>query len=138
MKTSMARAAVASVLLALGSQVGAESGLKPQTSAEGGVTVRATPLAVGDADAIWRFQLSLDTHTVNLTQDLTQLAVLVDPSGKSYPATAWDGDPPGSHHRQGVLSFDPIKPRPAAVTLRIRGIGATPERNFSWSLDGAK
>jgi hypothetical protein len=59
------------------------------------------------------------------------VAALADSAGREYRAIAWEGDPPGGHHRKGILKFEPIKPAPGSVTLKIRRIGAA-ERTFSW------
>jgi hypothetical protein len=59
------------------------------------------------------------------------VAALADSAGREYRAIAWEGDPPGSHHRKGILKFEPIKPAPTSVMLKIRRIGVA-ERTFSW------
>lgn len=60
--------------------------------------------------------------------------MLVDASGKQYRPLAWEGDPPGGHHRKGVLVFESIDPPPRSVTLKLRRIGSVPERSFTWTL----
>ncbi len=100
----------------------------------GGVTVRAKPAAVtGDAKT-WTFEIRMDTHSQDLSDDLVRSAVLVDDAGKPYAALGWDGMPPGGHHRKGVLSFAPIKPPPAAIELQIQRAGESAPRRFRWPL----
>lgn len=108
--------------------------LATQTNREGVVTIKVTPQAVSASAASWRFEVVLDTHSASLTQDLRDVAVLSDGAGGEYPPTAWEGDPPGGHHRKGVLVFAPISPMPVSLTLKIRGIAGVPERIFAWTV----
>jgi hypothetical protein len=59
---------------------------------------------------------------------------LVDAQGKQYLSLAWDGTPPGGHHRRGVLRFKPLAQLPSALELRINGIGGGNARVFHWQL----
>ena len=106
-----------------------------QMSNEGGVVVRVTPGRFAPDAATWDFEVVFETHTVQLTGDPAQFTVLLDPQGQAHAPLRWDGDPPGSHHRKGVLRFKPLRPAPASVTLKIRGVGGVPERTFTWSVD---
>lgn len=99
-----------------------------------GVTVRAKPADLAIEAKAWTFELRLDTHSQDLTDDLVRASVLIDDAGKQYAALAWDGMPPGGHHRKGVLSFAPIRPLPAAVELRIQRPGEPAPRRFRWPL----
>ena len=107
-----------------------------QTSNAGGVVVRVTPARLAPEAATWDFQVVFETHTAQLTGDPAQFAVLLDPQGRTHPALRWDGDPPGGHHRKGVLRFEPLRPAPASITLKLRGVGGVPERVFTWSIAG--
>lgn len=108
--------------------------LKEISTQGGGVTVRAKPAEMaGDAKA-WTFEIRMDTHSQDLSDDLVRSAVLVDDAGKPYAALGWDGMPPGGHHRKGVLSFAPIKPPPAAIELQIQRAGESAPRRFRWHL----
>jgi hypothetical protein len=104
----------------------------PQTSNEGGVVVRVTPGRFAPGAATWDFEVVFETHTVQLTGDPAQFTVLLDPQGQAHAPLRWDGDPPGSHHRKGVLRFKPLRPAPGTVTLKIRGVGGVSERAFTW------
>ena len=66
--------------------------------------------------------------------DPTKSAVLLDPSANSYLPVAWEGAGPGVHHREGVLRFKPIVPRPASVELRIQRADETTPHAFRWPL----
>ena len=46
----------------------------------------------------------------------------------------WEGDPPGGHHRKGVLKFDAVNPRPQDIELRITRAGEPKPRSFRWQL----
>jgi len=99
-----------------------------------GVTVRAKPADLAPDAKVWTFEIRLDTHSQDLSDDLVRGAVLVDDAGKQYTALAWDGMPPGGHHRKGSLSFAPIRPLPAAIELQIQRPGEPAPRRFRWPL----
>lgn len=117
-----------------GNAFGAPSGLTEQTSREGGVTVKVTPRNLEPGAANWDFAVVLETHTQPLDQDLTKAAVLVDAQGKPHAPLAWEGSPPGGHHRRGLLRFRPLAGNPAAVELRLHDIGGVATRTFRWQL----
>lgn len=124
---------VAALLLAaLPAAAAAE--LKEVSTQGGGVTVRAKPADVANDAKAWTFEIRLDTHSQDLSDDLVRTAVLVDDAGKQYTALAWDGMPPGGHHRKGVLSFAPVRPLPAAIELQIQRPGEAAPRRFRWPL----
>jgi hypothetical protein len=76
----------------------------------------------------------MDTHTKPLNDNIAEISVLVDDAGKRSTPVAWQGDPPGGHHRKGVLRFAAPTDMPAAVELRIGGIGGAGTRSFRWEL----
>jgi hypothetical protein len=119
--------ALIALVVALGAVAAA-----PQTSNQGGVVVRVTPGRFAPDAATWDFEVVFETHTAPLTGDPAQFTVLIDPQGRAHAPLRWDGDPPGGHHRKGVLRFKALQPAPASVTLKIRGIGGVPERAFTW------
>ena len=47
---------------------------------------------------------------------------------------AWQGDPPGGHHRRGVLRFKALAPAPAALELRLQRAGEPSPRVFRWQV----
>ncbi|MCK6427610.1 MAG: hypothetical protein L6Q72_00770 [Burkholderiaceae bacterium] len=105
-----------------------------QTSRGGGVTVSVTPKDLAAGARRWDFEIVFDTHTVDLNHDVVKSAALIDAAGGRHAPLAWEGDPPGGHHRKGVLSFRPLG-AVDEITLRIRDVGM-PERVFRWSLKG--
>jgi len=96
--------------------------------------VVVTPKAVGPSVKVWEFEVVMDTHTKPLSENLSQVAVLVDDTGRRYIPAAWQGDPPGGHHRKGVLQFTAPAETPKAVELQIDGVGGASVRTFRWDL----
>lgn len=109
----------------------AQSNLEIKRDEQGQVTVKVTPLALTGSQ--WKFNIVMDTHSVELDQDMTRSVVLYDDQGREYKPTRWDG-PSGGHHREGVLIFQPLNPAPAVIELKMRDIGGVPERSFQWDL----
>jgi hypothetical protein len=87
-----------------------------------------------DPNTVWEFEVVMDTHTKPLNENLDQAAVLMDEAGQRYAPVAWVGDPPGGHHRKGVLRFSAPTRMPKSVELQIRGIGGGGTRTFRWEL----
>jgi len=94
------------------------------------VTVIVTPIDILSQSKEWKFYIDMNTHSVELDQDMIKVAVLIDDSGKEYKPIAWEG-PTGGHHREGVLKFNQITPIPKYVELKISGIGVV-VRSFTW------
>ena len=97
------------------------------------ITVTVTPILLGEKSGDWKFDVVMDTHSVELDQDMTKVAILIDEQGKEYKARSWDGSPTGGHHREGVLTFSKITPTPKSVKLKIFDIGGV-VRAFNWQL----
>lgn len=100
---------------------------------QGEVGVEVKPLKL-DAGEPLQFEISLETHSVELDDDLTQQALLYDEQSHFYKPLGWDGAPAGGHHRSGILIFAPLNTRPEFLELRIKDIGDIPVRSFKWSL----
>ena len=98
------------------------------------VTVAVTPVELGKNVGTWKFNIVFDTHSGSLDDDMLTVAALVDDRGNTYQPKTWEGAGPGGHHREGVLSFDAIRPAPSVVELIIRNVGGISERSFTWSL----
>lgn len=103
-----------------------------KTDEQANVTVVVTPLNLSSQSAEWKFDIGMNTHSVELDQDMTKSAVLIDDQGKEYKPTNWEG-PVGGHHREGVLTFSRVTPIPKSVELKISDIGGV-VRTFSWQL----
>ena len=106
-----------------------------QTDDQAGVTIVVTPLDLAPESSEWKFDVGINTHSVELDQDMTKIVVLTDDQGKEYKPVRWDGAPPGGHHREGVLAFSAIRPAPRLVGLTIRDIGGIPARSLQWDLE---
>jgi len=98
------------------------------------VRVVVTPKELGPGVTVWKFEVVMDTHTKPLNENLAQVAVLVDGAGRRYVPEAWQGDPPGGHHRKGVLRFLAPAEMPKSIELQISGIGGVDTRTFRWEL----
>lgn len=120
------------IALALVGGLHAAQVLPPQTSEQSAVTVKVTPRNLqGD---YWEFEVVFDTHSQELADDLLKTAVLVTADGTQIAPAQWRGDPPGGHHRKGVLRFKALKPPPGTVHLRVSRPGEPKPRSFKWSL----
>ena len=108
--------------------------LAAQKSKTGGVTVTVKPRDLSGEARGWVFEIVLETHVQDLSDDLTKTAVLVDGAGRQTIPTGWQGDGPGGHHRKGLLSFAPLSPQVDAVELHIRRAGESAPRSFRWKL----
>lgn len=127
-------ACLALVLVSLGCSVGEKGNPLTQTSSEGPVTVAVTPKQLAASADTWEFEIALNTHSVELDHDLTQISTLTGSDGQSYGPGVWQGDGPSGHHRSGVLRFQVPATAPEAVDLTIRGVGGVAERRFRWSV----
>lgn len=107
-----------------------QKNFESQTNNEGAVTVMVLPKTVSESG--WEFEITLDTHSGALNEDMTAVAVLVDGAGKEHAPLAWEGDSAGGHHRAGILKFKALAQKPEMIKLVIRGIGDIPERVFTW------
>lgn len=113
-------------------QLPAAAGLDTQTSDAGRVVVDVTPRSLsGDA---WTFDVALNTHSVNLDYDLTQISALRCDQGQEFAPVAWEGAGPGGHHRSGVLQFAALDHPTSFVELVVRDVAGTPERVFHWEM----
>ncbi|MBI2086128.1 hypothetical protein HYT74_02185 [Candidatus Daviesbacteria bacterium] len=104
-----------------------DSSLETKESNDGPVSVTVTPKG-------WDFDITLNTHSEELSEDLVAVSELVDDQGKSYKPVSWEGSPPGGHHRNGVLKFNPISPKPKSLELKIKNVAGVVERSFKWDL----
>ncbi|MEX1248471.1 MAG: hypothetical protein WEA61_08305 [Anaerolineales bacterium] len=105
--------------------------------AQGPVTILVTPLALSTESETLDFEISLDTHSVDLTMDLTALASLSTDTGLTIDASTWNGLT-GGHHISGILSFPAriggqrLLDGVHRITLTIQDIDGA-DRAFTWS-----
>lgn len=110
----------------------AASSMAPQATTESAVTVKVTPKNL--QGQTWEFDVTFDTHTQALNDDLSKTAALIASNGKQFSPVSWTADPPGGHHRKGVLRFNALTPPPSVVELRITRPGESKPRSFKWEL----
>jgi len=72
----------------------ATSGLAPQTIEGGSVAVQVTPWAF-QLGAPLEFDIAMNTHSVDLADDMLKAVILRDDQGTEYASTAWDGPTAG-------------------------------------------
>jgi len=104
---------------------------------QGSVDFSVTPLNLGGPGEALEFDVSMNTHSVDLSWDLASLSTLSTDTGLTVGGLAW---PVASgHHVSGVLTFPtavdgvPLIEGASELTLIIRDAAAA-ERVFSWWL----
>ena len=103
---------------------------------QGMVTVEVTPLNLGMPGDSLVFEVSMNTHSVDLSMDLAQLATLTTDTGLAIRASVWDA-PRGGHHVSGNLIFPasmnglPVLDGASKISLEIREVDAS-LRTFAW------
>ncbi len=102
---------------------------------QGSVIIEAQPVELSKTATVWKFKVAMNTHSVELDQDMVLASALADNTGIESKAISWEGDPGGGHHREGILSFKPIVPWPKSLELRVKNVGAVSERIFKWDLN---
>ncbi len=110
-----------------------------RTDQQGAVIVEVTPLNLDQPGQTLDFQVSMNTHSVDLSMDLATLATLATDAGLQVQAITWDG-PLGGHHVSGILSFPAtaegksLLEGSSELTLTIRSVDAE-ARIFIWSMN---
>ena len=121
-------------LVGMSQSLGVAASHTTRTDSGGGVTVKATLLDSKTSGEV-RFQVVLDTHSVNLDgYDLKSLSVLRDEAGNTYPPTAVENKGSG-HHRQSTVVFSKVAPSTKRVELVIKNVAGVKERLFRWELE---
>lgn len=107
---------------------------KSKSNREAMVSVEVKPVQLTPGQPA-RFEVKMNTHSVELDQDMVVVSTLVDDNGTTYQPLEWNGSGPSGHHRSGTLIFPNLKGTPKSVTLVIRGIANVPERVFEWKIE---
>lgn len=156
--TRLARPAI--LALAAMAAIGACSGAQPPpttppASAPASTTPSTTPEPAGSMTrtseggqvtvvAVWpgpdagaAFDITLDTHSVDLDAlDLAD-AILRNDRGETLTARPWAA-PKGGHHREGALTFDgdsvSFLDGATWIELVLTGVGDAPERTLRWEV----
>jgi hypothetical protein len=102
-----------------------------QTSEFGGVKITVEPVGLAAGTPSLDFEITLETHTRSLDDDLVRTATLIA-DGRPCRVLGWDGSRPGGHHRKGVLRFRGVSPPPRMLELRIQRPDETRPRVFRW------
>ncbi|MDO9122194.1 MAG: hypothetical protein Q7U31_10435 [Anaerolineaceae bacterium] len=107
-----------------------------QSDSQGAISVEITPENLKTIGDTMVFDVSLNTHSIDLSMDLAQLSTLTTDTGKVIQATNWDATR-GGHHVSGKLVFntvldgnnllDGVK----SFTITINSLDV-PSRQFSW------
>ena len=111
-----------------------------KSDGQGAVTVNVKPLNLDKPGDTLIFDISMNTHSVDLNMDLVQLTVLSTDTGKTVQPLKWDG-PKGGHHVEGKLSFPTtldgkdLFAGARSITVTIKDVDA-PARLFTWQLTG--
>ncbi len=106
---------------------------------QGAVVVEITPVDLKTSADTLAFDISLNTHSVDLSMNLAAEATLSTDTGRSVNGVSWDA-PAGGHHVAGTLTFPSsvdgtrLLAGASKVTLTIKGLDA-PERVFTWDLN---
>jgi hypothetical protein len=95
------------------------------------VTLDVTPRPAAP-DGSLPIEITLTTHSQELNDDLLNTAVLVTADGLKHKPAEWKGDPPGGHHRKGVLLFKPSPAGKQNLELIIQRPGESQPRRFRW------
>ncbi|TLN28078.1 hypothetical protein FDZ74_00885 [bacterium] len=105
---------------------------------QGSVVVVVTPLNLDSASETLEFDVSMNTHSVDLSMDLAKLATLTIDSEITVTPISWTGQL-GGHHVEGTLSFPAsvdgkqILDEVTTLTITLQNVDA-PERIFTWQL----
>lgn len=111
-----------------------ETALQTQSNSDGSVEVSVTPLNLDRTAEVWTFSVSLNTHSIELDDDLAKQSFLRMDKGKEATALGWEGDPAGGHHREGKLIFKKPPTELKMATLLIKDVAGISERLFVWTL----
>lgn len=124
---------MAGAMLQITATYAAETDPSAQVSRQAGVTVTVVPPDFSGEAATWDFAITLESHVQSLDDELATSSTLVI-EGKPYRPAGWKGDPPGGHHRKGVLRFKPVTPLPQTIELQVRRAGEPGPRIFRWKV----
>jgi hypothetical protein len=109
-----------------------------RTDEQGAVIFTVTPLNLGTPADTLEFDVAMNTHSIDLSMDLAQLATLATDAGVTIRAEKWDATP-GGHHVEGKLVFSSaqdgtsILEGASKLTLTIVDVDAA-SRLFEWEL----
>ena len=131
-------AATAAPMAAQATAMSAASADLTRTDSQGAVEFAVTPLNLSRPGDTLDFDVSINTHSVNLAWNLAAQSRLTTDTGREAAGKSWPQG--GGHHVDGTLTF-PVKAADGTsllagakrLTLAIQNAGA-PERTFVWEL----
>ena len=104
-----------------------------RTNEGGSVTFAIKPINLGSGASTLDFDVSMNTHSVELNFDLKQLAVLKTDTGAEIKPSAYQVG--SGHHVESKLSFPADKISGARMlTLILKNVSGVAERTFTWNL----
>ena len=110
-----------------------------RTDSQGAVEFAVTPLNLSQPGDTLDFDVSMNTHSVNLAWNLAAQSRLTTDTGREAAGKSWPEG--GGHHVDGTLTFPvkaadgtPLLAGAKRLTLTIQNAGA-PERTFVWDLN---
>lgn len=109
-----------------------------RTDEQGEVVVDVTPTNLTNPAETIDIEVGMNTHSVDLSMDLTKLATLKTDTGLSAAPISWNGGA-GGHHVSGKLAFPTqvdgksFLAGASVLTLVIQNVDAA-ERTFTWNL----
>ncbi len=106
---------------------------------QGAVEIAVWPLDLDvQGGDLLAFEVSMNTHSVDLSMDLAPLSTLSTDAGLQVKAVSWTGG--SGHHVRGLLTFPsvtsdgtPLLANGQRLVLTIRDVDA-PSREFAWEL----
>lgn len=101
----------------------------PKSSFRSGLTLKITPVALGDAG--WEFKASLDS-VGHVPDDDLQAATVLIVDGKELKPTKWTITSSRSHHREGILTFPAPASTAKIMEVRVQRPGEPTARIFQW------
>ncbi len=109
-----------------------------RTDEQGAIIFEITPLNLASSTDTIEFDVTLTTHSIELSMDLASFATLTTDTGINVTSTLWNA-PRGGHHVEGKLIFPATKDNKSVLegatklTLTILNVDA-PSRIFEWDL----
>lgn len=104
---------------------------QPQENDDKQVTVVVTPQSLSSSQQVV-FQIAMNNHMYDLSNDLAKTAALKDDQGNTYKPISWNGTT-GGHHVLGQLIFPQLSNNASQITLTLPGIAGV-DRVFNWKL----
>lgn len=109
-----------------------ENGYAMQSDSKASVTVDVAPSELGINKLQNIFDISFNTHSVEMDYDFSKVIVLKDNMGNTYEALEWTGGQ-GGHHVSGDIIFSAIDVQASSIEIDVLGVGGV-DRKFRWHL----